>query len=195
MRQPLVVLVSGAPGSGKTTLAHTISRHLRLPHVPRDEILRSLEMTQGGPIIDKGGYGIGTYYTLLSRMLELGMSFVTDGTIYKGISEKDIATFLISRATVVNIHARATDEHERFLRRELQRENEGWSSDWVHTHLGHLEEIYSQTAEPLDLNVPLIEVDATGEYNPHIHEIIAEIRRVYIDTRPGQVLLTKQGEE
>lgn len=186
MRQPLVVLVSGAPGSGKTTLAHTLARHLRLLHVPRDEVLRSLEMTSGGPI-DKGGYGIETYYAVLSKMLELGMSVVTDGTIYKGLSEKDITAFLSSKATIINVHARATNERERFLKRELEREAEGWSSEWVHGHFNHLDKIYHQTAEPLQLNVPVIEVDATEGYAPGINEIIAEIRRVYKDTRPGRV--------
>lgn len=188
MRKPLIVVVSGAPGSGKTTLAHAIAQHLRIPHIPRDEIMRGIEMTHGGAI-DKAGLGIETYYTILAAMREANISFVTDGTIYKGISEQDIKSRLVPHATVINVHARAKDEHERFIKREKERQ--GWSDEWVAGHRQRLEEIYHQTVDPLDLGVPLIEVDATSEYNPSIDQILMQIREIYEDTRPGIRLAEK----
>lgn len=182
MRQPLLVFVSGAPGAGKTTLAHEIAEYLRIPHVPRDEILRGMEMTVGRSI-NRGGEGVAAYYSVLSTMLEAGISLVTDGTIYKEISEKDIKTHLGTRSTVVNVHTRAKNEQERFVKREQERK--GWSSEWVDAHKARLTEIYHQTVDPLELDVPLIEVDTTHGYSPPIEEIVQSIRKIYQDTRSG----------
>lgn len=188
MRQPLLIFVSGAPGSGKTTLAHKIAEYLRLPHIPRDEILRGLEMTAGGKI-DRGGRGIEVYYRALTTMLDEGVSLVTDGTIYKGVSEKDITDHLGSRAVVINVHARAKNEHERFVEREKQRA--GWSHEWLMPHKARLDEIYDQVVEPLALDVPLIEVDATNGYDPPLEEVVRRIREIYQDTRTG-ILLSQE---
>lgn len=182
MRRPLLIFVSGTPGAGKTTLARAISEYLRIPHVPRDEILRGMEMTVGGDI-DRGEEGVMTYYSILTTMLNARVSLVTDGTIYKELSEKDIKTHLGSRATVINVHVRAKNEQERFIKRELERK--GWSSEWATTYHDRLDEIYPRTVEPLDLDVPLIEVDATHGYDPPIEEIIRQIREIYQDTRSG----------
>jgi len=184
MRQPLLILVSGAPGAGKTTLAGKLAHYLRIPHIPRDEIMRGLEMTEGGPI-NKGEQGIKVYYGLLEHMLEAGISFVTDGTIYKGISETDIKSRLTPRAVVVNVHVRAKNEHQRFIDREKRRE--GWSHEWVQGHINRLEEIYHQTVDPLDLGVPLVEVRADDEYEPSLNEIARQLHLFYNDTRPGAV--------
>ena len=184
MRQPLLIFVSGVPGSGKTTLGYNISKWLRIPHVPRDEVLRGMELTKGAPI-NRGIEGVEAYYDILTHMLDKGISLVTDGTIYKGISENDIIQHLVSRATVVNVHTRAANEHERFVERERQRQQEGWSSEWAETYKGKLEEIYDQAVDPLDLNVPVIEVDASSGYDPPIEEIVRRIREIYQDTRSG----------
>ena len=182
MRQPLLIFVSGAPGAGKSTLAHSLAQYLRILHIPRDEVLRGIEMTHGGPI-DRREAVDAVYYPQLIQMLKANISIVTDGTIYKGISERDIKRYLVPNAVGVNIHVRAKNEHQRFLERELQRE--GWSAEWAHDYKKRLDEIYDQAVDPLDLGMPLIEVDATNGYLPLIPDIVREIRKIYTDTRLG----------
>src|SRR5437667_2247269 len=36
--QPLLIVVTGRPGAGKTTLAHALAREVRCPAICRDEI-------------------------------------------------------------------------------------------------------------------------------------------------------------
>src|ERR1700677_3498571 len=45
----MFVLVAGPPGSGKTTLAHPLSEHLRLPLIAKDPIQEALMDVLGSP--------------------------------------------------------------------------------------------------------------------------------------------------
>lgn len=47
MKKPLIIIISGPPGSGKTTLAKKISEHFQLPLIVRDEIKESMFDTLG----------------------------------------------------------------------------------------------------------------------------------------------------
>ncbi len=174
--KPLVVIVSGAPGSGKSTLARALAARMMIPHIERDMVLRGIELTKGEKI-NRGTLGIERYYQLLQQMIEGEISFVTDGTIYKNLSEADIEARLKPIAHVVNVHARAANEMERFQERESKRE--GWSDDWVEDHMKRLREIYPRTVDPLDLGVTVIEVDATSDYDPSITAVVDSVRQDY----------------
>lgn len=169
---PLIIFVSGTPGSGKTTLARRLAEHMRLFHIPRDDFFWSMAYTAEGHI-DRRNVGIPTYYKALVYLAEQGVSIITDGTIYKGISEEDIKHYLIPVSRLVNIHCRAKNERERFYKREV--EYHGGANEWLEGHMKYLETIYDQTVDPLELGCPCIEVDTTDAYNPTLNEIAARI--------------------
>ncbi len=174
--RPLVILVTGAPGSGKSTLAAAIAEHMRLPHIERDVVFRGINLTHGEKQ-DPLTVGIPAYYNLLGVMIDMNMSFVTDGTMYRGVSEADIKTHLVSRAFVINLHARAQNEKERFRQREMRRTFT--SNDWVDGHMARLDAIYSDTVDPLDFGVECIEVDTNDGYRPTIDELALRIMKRY----------------
>lgn len=176
MRKPLVVIVSGAPGSGKSTLARAIADRMRLPHIERDVVVRGIERTRDEKV-DRGGLAVPRYFTILQAYLANEVSLVTDGTLYRGISEKDIKEKLVPHAHVINLHARADNEHQRFYEREMTRE--GHSSEWVAGHMKYLDEIYEDSAHPLELGVAVFEVNTNDGYDPAISELVTKIENIY----------------
>jgi adenylate kinase family enzyme len=174
--KPLVVLVSGAPGSGKTTIARAIAAQMRLPHIERDTIFNAVNKTTGEHV-DRSTTGIRAYYQLIKEMLALDLSLVTDGTTYEGTSERDIKSNIMNMAHVVNVHVRAKDAKKRFYDREMDRGVR--PPEWVEGWMLHLDEIHPLVSEPLELGVTTIDVDATDEYIPSMTEIITVIERDY----------------
>lgn len=82
-RRPTLVLVTGAPGSGKTTLSAALSETLRLPWLSRDLVRTGLFFTLGGwsdqpehvPSIQKSK---DVFFETIELLLGRGVSVVAD---------------------------------------------------------------------------------------------------------------------
>ena len=79
---PLVLLVCGAPGTGKTTLARKLAPTLGLPLIARDDLKESLFETLGWSTVDwSQQLGRATYelvYLLIERLLEARCSLLVE---------------------------------------------------------------------------------------------------------------------
>ncbi len=79
---PLLVVVTGAPGSGKTTLARALAAELELPLVNRDDIKEALYDTLGAGDLDwSRRLGIAAYavlFTVTRRLLESGTDCIVE---------------------------------------------------------------------------------------------------------------------
>lgn len=175
MKKPLLVIVSGAPGSGKTTFAGKLVAHMKLLHIERDRVFDAMRYTFESEAFSREKDGVPLFYELIASVLKTQASIVIDATLYKGKSEKDIIQ-LQQHATMINIHCRATNEHQRFYERELART--GKVPDWLPAHMSKLDKIYDLVRDPLDLDCPLIEVDTTDTYNPDIRTIASQINEI-----------------
>lgn len=175
-KKPLAVIVSGTPGSGKTTLARSLADYMMVPHIERDKITRGMEYTRGERV-DRVNVSLPRYFNMVAAMLGEGISIVTDGTLYRNISEPNIQNYIIAHSFAVNIHTRSLNERQRFYHREMNRE--GQARDWIEGQMKILDDIYDQTVDPLDLNIPLIEVDATEAYTPSLSELVKQIGILY----------------
>ena len=79
---PLVLIVCGAPGAGKTTLARKLAPALDLPLIARDDLKESLFETLGWSTVDwSQRLGRATYelvYLLIERLLEARCSLLVE---------------------------------------------------------------------------------------------------------------------
>jgi gluconate kinase len=183
-RLPLVVYVSGAPGTGKTTLAAKIAEELYIPHVSSDKVHGGARYTEGRPN-DRKQTLQETFAPLLVEMAKSQISFVVDHVLQHNMSEADILDKLIPYARLVYIHLHAKDAIERHLQRELARKDRGviMNPDQLMERSEFHRENLKNTSTPLTVALPMLEVEASSGYLPSFENILSFIEENY--ERPG----------
>jgi predicted kinase len=85
--RPLLVVVTGMPSSGKTTVAEGLARQLRLPLIAKDEIKESLYESLGTDDVSSSGrLGAAAYaliFELAGTMLASGVSIIVEANFFR----------------------------------------------------------------------------------------------------------------
>jgi predicted kinase len=174
---PTLIIVSGPPGSGKTTLAHRIARAVGCPAVCRDEIKEG--MAQAAPGF-AGGVGddlttrtLPVFFAVLELLLKAGVTTVAEAAFQDHVWRPRL-TPLLGLATVRVVHCVVDAEvaFERILRRKADDGTRRAHDDpGPAGRPGYLRQ--HREFNRVDLGVPWIEVDTTSGYHPGITEIAA----------------------
>jgi predicted kinase len=174
--KPLLVLVSGAPGSGKTTLARLIAAELDVLHLNRDDILHGVRfsMQHGAPDTLKVVRGVPLWWGAIEHLLAGGVSMVADGTMYRGEFEGDVRR-LVNFADVVNVHCRCTSWLDRFRSREIEKQGEAPDSERLRFLMAKIENNKHKIVEPLQTDATVIEVQTDDGYQPTIDDIVGRL--------------------
>lgn len=185
---PLLVIVNGPPASGKSTLGKQVAAGLGIPYLAKDDIkeelydsLGKIERALSGKL---GEASMRIMYTVARRVLDAGVSIVIEANFYRGVSEPDLST-LFEHAEAMMIHCEAPEEElvERYAERDKSGERHPVHGDAK--KVDDLEEdIEEGTYEPLDLDIPLVRVDTTNDFEPSVAEIISEVARHFPRFRP-----------
>ncbi len=166
---PLLLLISGAPGSGKTTLASELSARMGLYHVERDKLKHGIEFILDTPPEDRIRTVVPVYFRAITSLLELNISCIADGAHFRGRSEDDLKE-LGSGAVTLNIHCRSQNARQRAESRDIARGglDEAYRPDY--------DRIFDESLELVEHGFPTLEVDSNDGYDPSLDVIVGWVR-------------------
>ena len=93
--RPVIILIAGVPGSGKTTLARALNNALGLPFVSRDELKAGLYASRRDPATpplesELPRRAVTLFYEIVAYLVRAGASVLAESTFVRHLSEPDI---------------------------------------------------------------------------------------------------------
>jgi predicted kinase len=156
---PLLVVVTGMPSSGKTTIAESLAERLRLPLIAKDDLKESLFETLGpGDVAWSGRLGDAAYdliFGLARAMLSSRVSLILEANFFRSQAPRFTA---LPEHVLVQIHCDAPLPVllERYAARDR---HPGHHDDEKIKELPERHE--SHAHEPLDVPGEIVRLDTT----------------------------------
>lgn len=181
---PTLVVVSGPPGSGKTSLAHAIAQALPCPAICRDEIKEGMAHAEGPDF--QGGYGdrltqrtLPLFFEVVRILIEARVTVVAEAAFQDARWRPQLEPLSEhARLRIIRCHVDPTVSFERAARRAANSQNR------VRTHgdstLGKPIADWEQAVnsfEHISMPAPSIDVDTADGYHPTLDDIVAFINR------------------
>ncbi|GAB3440003.1 AAA family ATPase [Actinophytocola sediminis] len=175
-----VIIVTGPPATGKSTLARELAVHMRLPVFGKDRVKETLFDTLGWS--DRawsqqlGAAAIAVLYAQLADTLGAGASCIAESTFRRGQASQDFHRVLADTgANAVQLQC-VTDGPtllRRFTDRAASERHPGHRDE--HNIAEFRAELLAGRYEPLDIPGPVLTVDTTDFQNLPLTDLIAQL--------------------
>jgi predicted kinase len=173
-----LVIVGGAPASGKTTLARTLGGSLHLPVITKDDVKEALaEPFATGDREWSRRLGTAAYSVLFvvgERILAAGHGLVLESNFRRGLADEPLRA-LAARVPSVVIVCRTAKARDRYAERAA-----------IGRHRVHIDDAVlaqwdgDDSEFQIDIGTPRLVVDTTDGYAPDLERIVQFARRATV---------------
>jgi predicted kinase len=182
MPLPTLIVVSGPPGSGKTTLAHEIARRVGCPAICRDEIKEGMVHANPGFVASTSDplslRTLHTFFEVLRLLLTDGVSIVAEAAFQNKLWRPGLEPLTdLAEIRIVHSVVDAAIRRDRMQRRLAQEPGRAAHADLAHLQDGGRTGAQIDDFDPVSLDAPEIHVGTTDGYHPGLDDVIAFIRR------------------
>jgi predicted kinase len=181
MSNPLLVVVTGSPATGKSTLAHMLAHTINCPLLSRDEfkegLINTLKLSHSQLNTPVDWQVYETFFETIELLLSKGISLVVEAAFQDKLWRPKLLSLLpkatikiiICKTGIELIKARFANRLSNNPDREKFHGDQSLSAEQIASMIDNY--------KPVNMEIATLEVDTTQDYNPDLSAIINFIRQ------------------